>query len=718
LKIDVKEAKVTTNLPQTNVTAMSISVDGMEHIMTLLTNLYKDPELAVIREYYTNAVDAHVEAGVRRHVEITLPSWDDPIYKVQDFGVGMSKDDIVNIYAQYGASTKRNTNDQVGAFGLGCKSALTITQQFTLVSVKNGMKTTALIAKSESGVNTVNIVNSVETIDGNGTTIKIPISTSIAGFNSKAKKFFSFSPAGTVRVDGYEPDYALDGAQKLENPADPDMEIFLRPKADGESYVIMGNVPYALSQSEIELSLSRLETSASRGFVRMPKYFPVPIGSVDLTPSREGLRFTEKTNAIIDSYISFIVKDLRAIAIAELDTVKDLEEFWTAHKRWNDIVSVPSQYKGEAVPNEINLDAMVRTIFRSSWSGASHSESDWLSLKGTANDKVTIVTGHSAEKYKKVNGYLTPYMDEMDMDEATFKITDSKDILDNKWVKFSSRFTFVDGDDIIEIGRERRKKDRQAVSKTNGTGDKPKISYPVVFVDDEEVRWVNHDEIAENTPYLHLKEVNGGAANMIKHQYRSLGTRSLGETVTQYFEAVTDAKEIILLNNSRTVKALEQRVNGTTSLLPDLEKAAKSVPALITEEVKAHNVLENSSWKRFLSNNRMSKRKALIKDPDLLEVVEPPKARVDAFKKYEGVREAALYFAYTGMNSLPTVGWTDQSVDTKALDRKYPLVNVMNAYQLNDTHCDHIVKYFNMVHEESQPKPTNSTFNVATTFNV
>lgn len=700
MKIDVKEAKVTTNLSQENVTAMSISVDGMEHIMTLLTNLYKDPELAVIREYYTNAVDAHTEAGVKRHVEISLPTWDDPIYKVQDFGVGMSKDDIVNIYAQYGASTKRNTNDQVGAFGLGCKSALTITQQFTLVSVKNGMKTTALVAKSESGVNTVNIVSNVETSEGNGTTIKIPVSTSTYSFNSKANKFFAFSPSGSVKVDGVEPEYALDSAQKLENPADPDMQIFLKPKADGESYVIMGSVPYALSQAEIELSLSRIGARASRGFVRMPKYFPVPIGSVDLTPSREGLRFTDKTNALIDQYISFIVNDLKEIAVKELDAQSTLEDFWEMYKHWNNIVAIKPQYKGEDVPTEVKLDELQRTVYRTDWGTSNHSESQFISL--ITKENLIIVTGYSAEKYKKITAYLNPYMDEKNLSVANFCITESKDILTNKWIKMSNRFTVVKGDDIIEIGREKRKKDRQAAAKINGTGDKPKIQYPVFFLDDEEVRWVNHDEIAEDTPYIHLADFNGGAADFIKLQYRSIYNRPVGDDYVKIFENITDAREIILLNKSRTVKALEQRVKGTKSLLPEIEKIAKSVPNLITAEVKAHTAVENSNWKSFLSNRTVARHINLIEDPAIVEVVSPPKARLDAFKKYQTAYSIAHYFSYTSMPLVPSVGYADSTAATKHLDEKYPLIKVVNTYAMNDTHVAHVVKYFNAVNKEQR----------------
>ena len=41
-------------------------------------------------------------------------------------------EDIHSIYSQYGESTKRGTNAQNGMLGLGCKSALTYTNQFTM----------------------------------------------------------------------------------------------------------------------------------------------------------------------------------------------------------------------------------------------------------------------------------------------------------------------------------------------------------------------------------------------------------------------------------------------------------------------------------------------------------------------------------------------------------------------------------------------------------
>lgn len=54
--------------------AMSVDTASMAHVLSVLTDLYSDPTLAVIREYSTNALDSHVEAGVKRPIDVSLPN--------------------------------------------------------------------------------------------------------------------------------------------------------------------------------------------------------------------------------------------------------------------------------------------------------------------------------------------------------------------------------------------------------------------------------------------------------------------------------------------------------------------------------------------------------------------------------------------------------------------------------------------------------------------
>src|SRR4051794_1315710 len=106
-----------------NRVAMTLDETALVHIMSVLTNLYSDPEKAIIREYATNAWDAHIEGGILRPIEITTPSDLAPFLTIQDYGIGLDEDGIRRIYSKYGASTKRESNDFNGQLGMGCKSA-------------------------------------------------------------------------------------------------------------------------------------------------------------------------------------------------------------------------------------------------------------------------------------------------------------------------------------------------------------------------------------------------------------------------------------------------------------------------------------------------------------------------------------------------------------------------------------------------------------------
>jgi hypothetical protein len=57
---------------------MSFDENSLSHLMSILTDLYSDPALAVIREYSTNALDSHVEAGNTDPIEVILPSMLNP----------------------------------------------------------------------------------------------------------------------------------------------------------------------------------------------------------------------------------------------------------------------------------------------------------------------------------------------------------------------------------------------------------------------------------------------------------------------------------------------------------------------------------------------------------------------------------------------------------------------------------------------------------------
>src|SRR5688500_7096953 len=134
MKPIVKDVDIKSNLTGYDV-EMKLDENATAELMDVLTGLYSDEERALIREYSTNARDAHLHTGIVRPSEVETPNSLSPTRIIRDFGEGLSKDDIIEVYSKYGASTKRDSNEYVGMLGLGCKSALTYTDQFSLVAV-------------------------------------------------------------------------------------------------------------------------------------------------------------------------------------------------------------------------------------------------------------------------------------------------------------------------------------------------------------------------------------------------------------------------------------------------------------------------------------------------------------------------------------------------------------------------------------------------------
>ena len=118
----------------------TIDAEDMRYVASLLRNNYSNTRLAVVREITANALDANSEAGETRPIEIKLPTNMNPSFEVRDFGGGLSEEDVFGLYSKYGKSTKRDSNNYIGAFGIGKFAPLSYGENFTCVSYHGGKK--------------------------------------------------------------------------------------------------------------------------------------------------------------------------------------------------------------------------------------------------------------------------------------------------------------------------------------------------------------------------------------------------------------------------------------------------------------------------------------------------------------------------------------------------------------------------------------------------
>lgn len=715
MKIDsVKHSDVTTNINSDDVTTMTISVDGMEHIMNLLTNLYKDPELAVIREYFTNAVDAHVAVGQTAPVIVTLPTWDSPMYVVQDSGIGMSTEDIKNIYAQYGASTKRNTNDQVGAFGLGCKSALTTTDQFTVISNKNGIKSTVLISKTESGVNTVNIVNVTETPEANGTTVKIPIPDEYS-FNSKASKFFNYCNPEVVLIDGKAPTGLLENWTVVEELTPSGHEIRYNHDRYVGTFLVMGNVPYTLDREEITNAISRLiklekiqgisSYALSDIFNSMGKIFSVTIGSVDLTPSREGLRFTEKTNDVLDELLFSFYESLREIASSELEATTSLRAFYRVKRSWKNIFPASDAlWEIFMAPERLGVAATIHEIRRDQY-GTSHSEG--FSIDLDSSNEYFLITDLEGSKYKKINSYITPFMSSRSLDYANFLVVNDETLVDNEWILKAGTFTPLSFQTVIDEGKAFKAAQRKAAKAAGISLAPAKIAYPVLNLKTQKITMVPYNELKPGTPYIHkgMTTVSSTGFYDFVNMYGRNGFRT-GQVsiigIARHLKvADKSAKNIIIISGARTEKAFLDRTTGMVSFEPKLKALTGRVKKAVTDDLLAYSNVKNSSWYNKFNAIGLLSRYSEIEDMHIVGLLEGNVSLNRQLDAAEEMYKSLAYFGPAGWRDAPRLQNYDagQAVSDKIF-KKYPLLKSVSGYYDNLKEiADHSLLYINTVNE-------------------
>lgn len=310
------------NIKQAGVEC-SIDASGMGHIMSILSNMYSNKELAVLREYAANAWDAHVEAGTTdQPIEVTLPSILQPTLLIQDHGTGLSKDEVLNVFGSYGTSTKRETNDQVGALGIGSKSAFTLGQQFVVTAVKGGLKNVVLFSLNEFNVGTMKvIVEDKETDETNGVLISLGVED-VDAMVREAQRFFAKWVPGRVLVDGEPPESVWTGANKIND------NCHILDEHDGAVFVMMGQISYEVSKDILRKVRDGLEqdstayTTADRLIDWRESsaiFFDVEIGDVDIAPSRESLRDTPRTVRALTTSVLRLTDTLTASVQAQVD---------------------------------------------------------------------------------------------------------------------------------------------------------------------------------------------------------------------------------------------------------------------------------------------------------------------------------------------------------------------------------------------------------------
>lgn len=317
---------------------MGIAKGSEAWIFNILRNsTYTDKIGSPLREYIANALDEHQKLG-KTHVpvEVTFPTAFSNEVRIRDKGAGLSDEDVVKYFANYGASDKRESNDLIGAFGIGCKSAFAYTDQFTIISYKDGVKTTFNMYIDETDIGSIAKLLSTETDEPNGIEIIIPVRPQdVSTFRQRGlalMKYFKTKPL----IKGIEnvPDFT----REVSPVFGENWKYF----GDGRgSIVIQGQIGYPIDVMQVgNVSYNASETAAlPAGYIhqwedsllRSGLEIEVNIGDVEVTASRESLQMTPKTINAIRSRLAEIRAEIVDKVSEIFKSSKTLVEAKTAY---------------------------------------------------------------------------------------------------------------------------------------------------------------------------------------------------------------------------------------------------------------------------------------------------------------------------------------------------------------------------------------------------
>ena len=284
----------------------------------LSSSLYSNPIRAIVRELSTNAYDSHIEAKNTNPFDVHLPTSFEPFFYIRDYGVGLSAEQVENIYITYFDSNKTESNDLVGGLGLGSKSPFSYTQNFTITAIKNGIKSLFSAFINDDGIPAIVKMGEVSSNEPSGVEIKFAVDKDFYKFEDEARnvyKYFSMKP----NFVGKKIDIAT--IEFDSKDVVPNLHILKSNSYRTNAVVLMGNIPYPIDVPNADKVLGPLKVYQEYAIM-----IEFPIGEVQFQASREGLHYTKNTIQAIGRKFKELDDSLYSAFKSEMDSIDNVWE--------------------------------------------------------------------------------------------------------------------------------------------------------------------------------------------------------------------------------------------------------------------------------------------------------------------------------------------------------------------------------------------------------
>lgn len=293
----------------------------------LSDGIYSDKIRSIIRELSTNAYDSHVEAGNQnKPFDLHLPTITESYFSIRDYGTGMSKEKIENLYTVYFESDRSESDDFTGALGLGSKSPFSYTDSFTVNSYYHGEIYTYTCYKDDEGEPQISLFFEGKTDEPNGFEVIIPVdnrSNDAYEFKTKASNVYYAFPVKPnltgEKIKFMEPEVQYQGK---------DWRVVKRPSYRSSVYAIQANIAYPIDIESIPREYHNDQFINFLQRVDADIFFET--GELDVSTSRESLGYDKQTIENIVKKVNNVIEELQWIVDKEASKYKNYWEVTVA----------------------------------------------------------------------------------------------------------------------------------------------------------------------------------------------------------------------------------------------------------------------------------------------------------------------------------------------------------------------------------------------------
>lgn len=349
-----------SNVLQTNVKneTQNFGIGDASVVIEILRNrLYEHKIRTLCQEYICNARDAMREVGKGNDFEITIPNALNPVFKVRDFGPGISEERMVNVFILYGSSTKRSDNSQTGGFGIGAKSAWAYTDSFAIVTIVDGIKRSYVAHTGVNNNGRLDLVSTEQTDEPNGTEIQVAVKKEdIEEFKDsifRAIYFWKEKPIlkGTLQTLTLPDSFKVGNVELIDRNNLP--RFVLEEYWDDSSLAVIDGIVYTIGSKFRDRCklLSKL-----REFAKTKLIIHFETGSLEVSASRESIADSQTTINAFEKAAQKALLEMKTHIQERFSKANSTTEFLNTYAElYNNfnLHETPPSYNGYKVKNKL-----------------------------------------------------------------------------------------------------------------------------------------------------------------------------------------------------------------------------------------------------------------------------------------------------------------------------------------------------------------------------